>query len=135
MDNLVCQKLDENNNLMCSKINGKHVPISECLACGRQHLFNADECEHRGEHFQPDWMQKRIRQHNKQHLNKPKEPIKSSNPQVFSAEIKPTVKEAELYDKGDEDLDAMMKNMADDNDNVIYSGNADTHQENDTFYF
>ena len=51
MDNLFCQKPDENNNFICNKINGKHAPLSEHLACDRLYLFGADKCELRGEHY------------------------------------------------------------------------------------
>ena len=69
------------------------------------------------------------------HRDRLKEPIKSSNPLVFPATIKPIVKEDELHDEGDRDLDTMMANLANDNDNMLYSGNADVHQENVTFHF
>ena len=54
MDNLVFQKPDENNNLICNNANGKNAPISKCLACGRRHLFGTDKYEHCGDHFQLD---------------------------------------------------------------------------------
>ena len=49
--------------------------------------------------------------------------------------MKPTVKEAELHDERDEDLDTTMEDLANDNDKMLYSGNSDMHQENDAFYF
>ena len=37
--------------------------------------------------------------------------------------------------KGDKDLDAMIVDLANDNDNILCSGNADMDQQNDTFCF
>ena len=70
-----------------------------------------------------------------QHGDKPKEPIKSSNPPIFSSEIKTTVKEAERHDEVDEYIDAIIADLADDNKDNFFSGSADMHQENDYFCF
>ena len=80
-------------------------------------------------------MQNRIRQCSVQHEDKTKEQTKLINSPVFSATIKPTVKESEFHDEGHEDLNTMIADLANANDNMLCSGNADMHQENDTLCF
>ena len=109
--------------------------LSEHSAYVRRHIFSTDECERRGKKFQLDLMQNRIRQHNMQYRDKPKEPTNTSKPPAFSAKLKPIVREDELHDEEDEDLLSMIEDLSNNNDESLCTSDVGMHQEHDNFSF
>lgn len=126
---------DEEDSLEMHKANFNNFKKKESYpACGRYHGGDPDRCERRGEKFQPDWMNKRIRQCNLQHRDAPKKPQKCGLPQPMDLKINPdnpTSKEAELeedleeLDQGDMELTNMFACIKTMDDDFLHTGSVE----------
>ena len=90
---------NEEGLLVVCKANYKNLRKKEhCPACGLLHGKDPNQCQHRGENFCKEWMNKRIRQFNLKHGDKPTEEIKFGPPLPMLGNPK-TMKEQQLVTK------------------------------------